>query len=224
MHIFLFPICAFISYLFFGPFGILTAWISVLLYSSMVSTWIMTVAFMPEILKQVYDSVLCREGRDNMVLKSKLERVEEKPLLTQIQEIWLKTPYFAAVRLPRFILREILLILVGLVPGYGPILALCLRAPKKGMRCHKRYFELKGWNKQQSREYFQNNRGKYGGFGTVALVLEMVPYLTIFFMFTNTVGIALWSVELEKNEETTEQVGNREGLRVVESNTKNCPI
>jgi hypothetical protein len=31
------------------------------------------------------------------------------------------------------------------------------------------------------------------------MLLEMIPFLGIFFTFTNTVGAALWAADLEKN-------------------------
>lgn len=34
-------------------------------------------------------------------------------------------------------------------------------------------------------------------FGTVATLLEMVPFLNIFFSFTNAVGAALWAADIE---------------------------
>lgn len=35
-------------------------------------------------------------------------------------------------------------------------------------------------------------------FGIATVLLELVPLASIFFAFTNTVGAALWAVDLEK--------------------------
>ncbi len=37
-------------------------------------------------------------------------------------------------------------------------------------------------------------------FGIATVLLELVPLASIFFAFTNTVGAALWAVDLEKGD------------------------
>ena len=39
-------------------------------------------------------------------------------------------------------------------------------------------------------------------FGVAAFVLEMIPFVNLLFVFTNTVGAALWAADLEKNATT----------------------
>jgi len=39
-------------------------------------------------------------------------------------------------------------------------------------------------------------------FGTVATLLELIPFASIFFTFTNTVGAALWAADIESNNTT----------------------
>ena len=39
-------------------------------------------------------------------------------------------------------------------------------------------------------------------FGVPAVLLEMIPVAGLFFAFTNTVGAALWAVELEQRGTT----------------------
>lgn len=40
----------------------------------------------------------------------------------------------------------------------------------------------------------------YFSFGVPATVLEMIPFVGIFFAFTNTVGAALWAADLEQEQ------------------------
>ena len=50
-------------------------------------------------------------------------------------------------------------------------------------------------------------------FGVAANLLEMVPIAGIFFAFTNQVGAALWSADLEKQTNTlkeSQQNGDKE--------------
>jgi uncharacterized protein involved in cysteine biosynthesis len=44
----------------------------------------------------------------------------------------------------------------------------------------------------------ERNKPKYIAFGTVCQLLQLVPVVNILFMYTNTVGAALWAVELER--------------------------
>lgn len=37
-----------------------------------------------------------------------------------------------------------------------------------------------------------------GSFGVVSFMLEMVPFVSLGFAFTNTVGAALWAADLER--------------------------
>lgn len=43
---------------------------------------------------------------------------------------------------------------------------------------------------------------KHDSFGVTAFVLEMIPFVNLLFVFTNTVGAALWAADLEKNAGT----------------------
>ena len=45
------------------------------------------------------------------------------------------------------------------------------------------------------------------GYGVVALWLELFSFINMFFMFTNTLGAALWAVDIEQQEKAvTENV------------------
>ena len=42
-------------------------------------------------------------------------------------------------------------------------------------------------------------------FGTVALVLQLVPVLSMFFLLTTAAGSALWAVKLEEQKRLVEE-------------------
>jgi hypothetical protein len=84
-----------------------------------------------------------------------------------------------------------------MVPIVGTVAFIILQARKFGPNSHTRYFQLKGWNKQQKEEYVEKKRAAYTGFGIPAVLLEMIPFVGIFFAFTNTVGAALWAADME---------------------------
>lgn len=41
-------------------------------------------------------------------------------------------------------------------------------------------------------------RADVGSFGVAAFMLEMVPFVSLAFAFSNTVGAALWAADLER--------------------------
>ncbi|KAH6605596.1 hypothetical protein Trco_004749 [Trichoderma cornu-damae] len=60
-----------------------------------------------------------------------------------------------------------------------------------------KYFQLKGWSDSQRKQWVDNHSGAYASFGVVAALLEMIPVVSVFFSYTNTVGAALWAADIE---------------------------
>ncbi|CEJ61111.1 hypothetical protein PMG11_09653 [Penicillium brasilianum] len=99
---------------------------------------------------------------------------------------------------PQAIFRSLIYLPLNLIPVVGTVLYIAVQGKRVGPALHTRYFELKGWNAQQREEWIANHRGAYTGLGIAAFALEMVPFASIAFSFTNTVGAALWAADLEK--------------------------
>lgn len=55
---------------------------------------------------------------------------------------------------------------------------------KSGPSYHARYFQLKGWDAQKKREVIHKRRGAYTAFGTVAMALNLIPVVSVFFTRT----------------------------------------
>lgn len=194
MYLSVYPLYALLSFLAFGPFGVVSSFFTVLQYSNMMLNFLISMVFMPGVRDMVFDAVLSREGQADMVLQMKIRRKTAKTLKAEKAKA---VALFFVDKLPRIILHEILILLVGMIPVIGPCLVVLIRAPCKGRSLHSRYFKLKGWNKQQIKKFDIENRGGYTGIGAAALLLELIPFLTILTMFTNTVGAALWTIQLE---------------------------
>ncbi|EAA60438.1 hypothetical protein AN4636.2 [Aspergillus nidulans FGSC A4] len=71
---------------------------------------------------------------------------------------------------------------------------------KAGPAMHERYFQLKGLSREQMETWVKSRRGAYTGLGMASVVLEMVPFASMVFEFSNAVGAALWAADLEKTE------------------------
>ena len=60
-----------------------------------------------------------------------------------------------------------------------------------------------GLSKKEKREEIRRRQWKYTWFGTVALILQLVPVLSMFFLLTTAAGSALWVVKLEEQKRLT---------------------
>lgn len=201
MYVLFYPAVAFISILIYGPFGLVSAWFIILQQSGFVSVLMVRSILMPQIEKIAFDAVLSREFTDDLVLMGKLRRIVVVPFIVKfVRQIILVPSMFT---LPILILKVMMIFALNMIPFIGPILVVLFQAPSKGLHAHSRYYSLKGYDQRQIRAIYRENTGAYMGFGLMALLLEMIPLLSIFFMFTNTIGGALWAISIEaKNEKS----------------------
>lgn len=57
---------------------------------------------------------------------------------------------------------------------------------------------MKGWGAAEQRAWVRGRRAGYTAFGTVCLVLQLVPVLSMVFLMTSAVGSALWVSAVEE--------------------------
>jgi len=74
---------------------------------------------------------------------------------------------------------------------------LILTGYRAGPFHHWRYFKLLDFTKQERKDYVKKRRVDYTAFGIVALLLQLVPVLSMFFLLTTAAGSALWVVKME---------------------------
>lgn len=75
---------------------------------------------------------------------------------------------------------------------------------RAGPLSHWRYFKLRGLNKKERNNEIRTRKLKYTWFGSVSLLLQLVPVLSMFFLLTSAAGSALWAVQLEKQRREVE--------------------
>ncbi|GLB05399.1 hypothetical protein AtubIFM57258_000680 [Aspergillus tubingensis] len=85
------------------------------------------------------------------------------------------------------LVRSVVLLPLNFVPVVGTLVYVYVQGKKVGEGVHERWFGLKGWKKAERSR-----------FGMAAFALEMVPFVSIAFAFTNTVGAALWAADWER--------------------------
>ncbi|OAQ29231.1 hypothetical protein K457DRAFT_32396 [Linnemannia elongata AG-77] len=66
---------------------------------------------------------------------------------------------------------------------------------------HRRYFDMKRMTEDERKEWIRQRQADYTAFAFVSQALELVPFLGVLFGFTNTIGAALWAVDLERPQD-----------------------
>lgn len=96
------------------------------------------------------------------------------------------------------IIELIVFLPLNLVPYVGTPAFIMITGTRLGKLSHHRWFKLKGWSKKDIKRELRARRWEYVWFGTVAMLLELVPVLSFFFLLTTTAGAAMWVARLEE--------------------------
>ncbi|KAM5536595.1 hypothetical protein V8D89_009690 [Ganoderma adspersum] len=148
--------------------------------------------FLDPALTHVFDATLAVQGQAHMLKEGKARTGSStardvgsqlvKPLQAFSQEGMLRY----ALTLP-----------LNFIPMVGTAFFLLYNGHKGGPGWHSRYFELKGFSKDQRTAVVGKRRAEYTAFGMMTLLFNFVPLVGLLFSFTNTIGAALWAAQLE---------------------------
>ena len=167
--------------------------------------------FVDETMVDVFDTVLIDQGLADLVGDS---RVLDPAAHDSVK--MLGKPTKSAVYSPfsfRQILEFVILLPLNLVPFIGVPLFLFLTGYRAGPFHHWRYFKLLDLNKKERKDFVKKRQMKYTLFGMVALLLQLVPVLSMLFLLTSAAGSALWVVQIEKAkraQESNSQISNEQ--------------
>ncbi|KAM9900355.1 hypothetical protein OXX79_005188 [Metschnikowia pulcherrima] len=189
----IFPIYAFVTTMVTGPFGLISAIITLFSLSRQLTVWLSNIVFIRQVQASIFDTVLKKEGAGDIVIRHEFMHSRYTPKKPMQHRLYYQF-------LP-FISREVFYILLGIIPLVGPFIVIFIQAPIKGYKTHKHYYHLMMWNYVQINRFNKEYQSDYTAFGIGALLLEMVPGLTVFFMFTNNIGMALWTARYYKDFE-----------------------
>ena len=165
---------------------------------------------MDETMVDVFDATLINEGLSDLVAQGRILYPEEVDPVRQLGK-----PTTSAMYSP-FSLRQltefICFIPLNLVPAVGTPVFLILTGYRAGPLQHWRYFKLLALTKKERQATIKRRQLSYTWFGTVALLLQLVPVLSMLFLFTTATGSALWVVRLEalRRESTADTTADAE--------------
>lgn len=162
--------------------------------------------FVDETQVDIFDAVLVAEGCEALVARKRiLLPVEdgdggggiEESLVKRLGKHTEKNAVYAPFSL-RQIVEFVVLLPLNFIPWVGVPVFLILTGYRAGPFYHYRYYELLGVGKTEKKVLLRRRQLKYTWFGTVALVFQLVPGLSMLFLLTTTTGAALWARDLEK--------------------------
>ncbi|OAP58998.1 hypothetical protein AYL99_06295 [Fonsecaea erecta] len=158
--------------------------------------------FVDETLVDTFDAVLIDQGLADLVSEGRTLHP-----MAQNSVKMLGKPTSTAIYAPfsfRQIVEFVILLPVNLIPFVGVPIFLILTGYRAGPFHHWRYFKLRGFSKKERQEYVRNRQLKYTWFGMVALALQLIPVLSMFFLLTSAAGSALWAAKMEKAHRSRE--------------------
>ena len=198
------PQVAFLA-IFHGKLAWLNATFLVLGEGAAIVALLFEAFFVDETLVDVFDSVLINEGCSDLVATSRvLEPDQESPVKQ------LGRPTTSVVYSPfsiRQILEFIFFLPLNFIPVVGTPMFLIITGYRAGPFHHWRYFKLLDFTKKERNAFIKRRQMKYTWFGTVALILQLIPVLSMLFLLTTAAGSALWVQKLEAKRKALESQG-----------------
>lgn len=103
------------------------------------------------------------------------------------------------------ILELIFFLPLNLIPYAGTPAFILITGTRLGKLSHHRWFQLRGLSKEAAKKEARHLVWEDIWFGTVAMILELVPLLSLFLLLTTTAGAALWTAKMEKAAQSSSE-------------------
>lgn len=98
----------------------------------------------------------------------------------------------------RLTIEFALLLPLTFIPVFGTPLFLIILGRRAGPFHHFRYLKLIGMHKEERGIWAKEREWRYTWFGTVALALQFIPVLSMFFLMSTATGAAIWAAHIEE--------------------------
>ncbi|CAJ2503573.1 Uu.00g109670.m01.CDS01 [Anthostomella pinea] len=183
-----------------GPLAVFTTVLLILNESSMIVNIISRNFMLQDALLDTFDGTLVSKNATGIVSEGRQLKSGSDPI-ARLGKI-MKSPFSKFT--PKALVRYVMYLPLNFIPIVGTAIFILIQGRGRGSSVHGRYFQLKGWSQSQQQDWLERHTAPYTTFGTIATLLEMVPFASMFFAFTNTVGAALWAADIEqKNTQMT---------------------
>ncbi|KAK8103154.1 hypothetical protein PG984_016300 [Apiospora sp. TS-2023a] len=179
-----------------GPLAAITTAVLILNESSVIVNLVSRNFLLQDALLDTFDGTMISRNEAGVVSEGRQLKSGKNPM-DRLGKI-LKSPFEKYS--PKALIRYVMYLPLNFIPIAGTAIFIVLQGRSRGESVHGRYFQLKKWSASRQREWLETHTGAYSAFGTIATLLEMVPFASMFFAFTNTVGAALWAADIEAQE------------------------
>ncbi|KAJ7767260.1 hypothetical protein B0H16DRAFT_1661293 [Mycena metata] len=161
--------------------------------------------FVDETLVKIFDAVLVHEGFTELVSRRRVIIADGADPVKQLGPNT-KSAIYSPFSL-RLTLEFVLFLPITFIPlGGGPLYCLVL-GRRAGPFQHWRYFKLLGMSAKERDAFIKKRQWKYTWFGTVALLLQLIPVFAMLFLLTTAAGASLWAADLERKKAREEEGG-----------------
>ncbi|PGH13445.1 hypothetical protein AJ80_06314 [Polytolypa hystricis UAMH7299] len=193
-------ILAFIS----GPFAPFAAIPLILSESSTIIKLLARVFMLEESLIDTFDGTMIARGHSALVAKGRVVKSSSaSSSSSSASDPMAKLGKLVKKPLGKlsmtYLVRSLIYFPLNFIPVVGTFMYLATQGRRLGPVAHARYFQLKGWDAKRREEWVKAHRAEYTSFGAAAFLLEMIPFASIAFSYSNTVGAALWASNIENN-------------------------
>ncbi|KAI1385213.1 uncharacterized protein F4822DRAFT_337523 [Hypoxylon trugodes] len=152
--------------------------------------------FVDECRVDVFDATLLDLGLDDLVAPHRLLFADAPTSVKKLGK-----PTSAAIYQPWSLIQIVELIIflpLNLIPYVGTPAFIIITGARLGTFAHYRWFDLRGLTKKERKAEVRKRMWENIWFGTIAMILELIPILSFFFLLTSTTGAALWTAKLEQ--------------------------
>ena len=148
----------------------------------------------------IFDAVMIAEGYEHLVRNRRpvSEDIDESDPVKRLGARE-KGATFAPFSF-RQIIEFAIFLPLNFIPFVGVPLFLLATGYRAGPLLNWRYFALKGFNEKDRKEFIKKKqrRWEYMWFGSIYMLLQLIPVLSLLFLLTSAAGSALWSVHIER--------------------------
>lgn len=185
----IFPLNLIINALMYGPLGIHIAIVTTFQQCSSVNNQIFKNYLIKGKLNKVFDTTLCLNGLDRVVIPGKLKRLVPQTIVAQVMDI---NPISITITVTKIIYS----IIIATIPIIGTLVFHYNNSLNIGKQSQQRMMQLTRQRPRQIVYKGKDAEGELFKFGMVCVWLESIPVLGILFMFTDHVGAALLASDL----------------------------
>jgi len=199
---------------FLGHSAVLAA----LLAEAVIPVYLLSERFIRSVRNKLFNTVLRQQGVSHLSALTAKERTTLQNTNARDQQreqeqsqkwglTWKVCRYFAGILLQpsatepawrQYIRMACTVPITSLFP-IGPIIFAYLNGFGSAANLLDHYLKQKSVTKSADREaVYQANRNQFRMFGAVVFALNLLPIVNWLFLFTNTVGAALWAADMEK--------------------------